>query len=134
MGTLSELRIPRSYFQQKVKRLELHMVGDRSQHVFSAVAFLRGNFISGDASSTEIAFVFGKARVAPMKALTVPRLELLPGRLRNEMQRTLTLQIGKTIMWTDSISVLLWLHSLGKQPKFVANRVAEILELTTADE
>ena len=37
-------------------------------------------------------------------------------------------------MWTDSTTVLQWLHSLEKQPVFVANRVAEILELTTADE
>ena len=39
-----------------------------------------------------------------------------------------------TFMWTDSTTVLQWLHSLEKQPVFVANRVAEILELTTADE
>ena len=138
LGTLSELRIPRSYFQQKVERLELHMFGDSSQDVFSAVAFLRGKVISGDDSSTEIAFVFGKARVAPMKALTIPKLELqaalLSARLRNEVQRALTLQIEKTFMWTDSTTVLQWLHSLEKQPVFVANRVAEILELTTADE
>ena len=37
-------------------------------------------------------------------------------------------------MWTDSTTVLQWLHFLEKQPMFVANRVAEILELTTADE
>ena len=72
LGTLSEIRIPRSYFQQKVEPLELHIFGDSSQDVFSAVAFLRGKVISGDDSSTEIAFVFGKARVAPMKALTIP--------------------------------------------------------------
>ena len=37
-------------------------------------------------------------------------------------------------MWTDSATVLQWIHSLKKQPIFVANRVAEILELTTTDE
>ena len=91
LRTLSELGIPRSYFQQNVERLELHMFGDSSQDVFSAAAaFLRGKVISGDDSSTEIAFVFGKARVAPMKALTIPQLELqtalLSARLRNEVQ------------------------------------------------
>ena len=112
------------------------MLGDSSQDVFSAVAFLGDKVISGDDSSTEIAFVFGKARVAPMKALTIPKLELqaalLSARLRNEVQRALTLQIEKTFMWTDSPTVLQWLHSLTKQPLFVANR--EIIELTTADE
>ena len=37
-------------------------------------------------------------------------------------------------MWTDSTTVLQWLRSIDKQPVFVANRVAEILELTTVDE
>ena len=73
-----------------------------------------------------------------MKTLTIPKLELqaalLSARLRNEVQRALTLQIEKTFMWTDSPTVLQWLHSLEKQHVFVANRVAEILELTTADE
>ena len=138
LGTLSELRIPRSYFQRKVECLELHMFGDSSQDVFSAVAFLRSKVTSGDDSSTEMAFVFGKARVAPMKALTIPKLELqaalLSAKLRNKVQRALTLQIEKTFLWTDSTTVLQWLNSLEKQPVFVANRVAEILELTTADE
>ena len=73
-----------------------------------------------------------------MKALTIPKLELqvalLAARLRNEMQRAVTLQIEKTFIWTDSTTVLQWLHSLEKQPVFVANSVAEILEQTTADE
>ena len=114
------------------------MFGDSSQDVFSAVAFLRGKINTGNGCSTEIAFVFGKARVAPMKALTIPKLELqaavLAARLRNDVQRALTLQIERTFMWTDSTTVLQWLYSLKKQPVFVANRVAEILELTTADE
>ena len=37
-------------------------------------------------------------------------------------------------MWTESTTVLQWLHSLEKQSVFVANCVAEILEVTTADE
>ena len=73
-----------------------------------------------------------------MKALTIPKLELqaslLAARLRKEVQKALTLDISKTFMWTDSTTVLQWLHSIEKQPVFVANRVAEILELSTTDE
>ena len=74
---LAEITIPRSYFSGPFQLLELHMFGDSSQDVFSAVGFLRaqvtctsGNII------TELAFVLGKARVAPMKVITVPKLEL----------------------------------------------------------
>ena len=73
-----------------------------------------------------------------MKALTIPKLELqaslLAARLRKEVEKALTLEISKTFMWSDSTTVLQWIHSLDKQPVFVANRVAEILDLTTADE
>ena len=37
-------------------------------------------------------------------------------------------------MWSDSTTVLQWIDSLDKQPVFVADRVAEILDLTTTDE
>ena len=37
-------------------------------------------------------------------------------------------------MWTKSTTVLQWLHSIDKQPVFVANRVTEILELNKVDE
>ena len=93
--------ISRSYFQHNVERLEPHMFGDSSQDVFSAVAFLRGKVNTGNSCSTEIAFVFGKARVAPLKALTIPKPELqaalLAARLRNEVQRALFLQIEELI-------------------------------------
>ena len=37
-------------------------------------------------------------------------------------------------MWTDSTIVLRWLHTLEKQPAFVANSVTESLKLMTVDE
>ena len=74
---LAEITLPRSYFSGPFQHLELHMFGDSSQDVFSAVGFLRaqvtctsGEFI------TELAFVLGKARVAPLNVMTVPKLEL----------------------------------------------------------
>ena len=73
-----------------------------------------------------------------MKALTIPKLELqaalLAARLKEEVQKALTLTVERTLMWTDNTTVLQWLHSIDKQPVFVANRVAEILEMTTVDE
>ena len=139
LPSLSKLALPRSYFQNKVEAVELHMFGDSSQDAFSAVAFLRGKtMISETESQAELAFVFGKARVAPMKPLTIPKLELqaalLAARLRQEITKALTMRIDRIYMWTDSTTVLQWLTSIQKQPVFVANRIAEILDLTTVDE
>ena len=87
---------------------------------------------------TQLASVFGKARVAPLKALTVRKLELqaalLAARLTDEVLRALSLTMNRTFMWSDSSTVPQWLTFLEKQPTFVANRVCEILELTTVDE
>ena len=114
------------------------MFGNSSQELFSAVAFLRAKVTAADGGpTTELAFVFGKASVATEKELMIRKLELqaslLASRLRKEVQRVLTMKIDKTFMWTDGTTVLQWIHSIEKQPNFVANRVAEILELTTAD-
>ena len=54
---LSEIAIPRSYFQETVEGLELHMFTKRTE-------------------TTDLAFVFGEAAVAPMKCPTIPKLEL----------------------------------------------------------
>ena len=138
LSSLNEINIPRSYFCQTVETIELHVFGDSSQDAFSAVAFLRGKLVNDHDVVTQLAFVFGKARVAPIKALTVPKLELqaalLAARLRAEVLRALSLKIDRTFMWSDSSTVLQWLTSLEKQPTFVANRVCEILDLTTVDE
>ena len=138
LPTLGEITIPRCYFQGNTESVELHIFGDSSQNAFSAVAYLRAKVSSSKGMTTDLAFVFGKARVAPMKALTIPKLELqaalLAARLKDEVQKALTLTVERTLMWTDSTTVLQWLHSIDKQPVFVANRVAEILELTTVDE
>ncbi|XP_075247024.1 uncharacterized protein LOC142340334 [Convolutriloba macropyga] len=133
------MKIPRSHFSGSFEYLELHVFGDKPQEVFSAVAFLRALLNSSDNEKRkEQAFVIGKARIAPMKVLTVPKLELqaalLASRLREEICEALTIQIQRTFMWTDSTTVLQWLSSLEKQPIFVANRVSEILEGTTVDQ
>ena len=112
------------------------MFGDSSLDVFCSVAFLRAQ--KNADSKCQLAFAFGKARVAPMKMLSFPKLELqaalLASRLKDDIEKALTLSISKVFMWTDSTTVLQWLNSTSKQPVFVENRVAEILESTSIDQ
>ena len=56
--------------------VELHVFGDSSEDVFSAVAFLRARVSLNERTETQLTFVFGKARVAPLKSLTITKLEL----------------------------------------------------------
>ena len=133
---LQELTIPRAFFPLPIEEIELHMFGDSSQEVFSAVGFLRAKCEGNN--DTYLSFVVGKARVAPMKAMSMPKLELqaslLATRLRQKIIDALTIEVPTIFMWTDSTTVLQWLASSEKQPVFVANRVAEILESTTIDQ
>ena len=112
------------------------MFGDSSQNVFCAVEFLRARLSSSH--KTLIPFIFGKAHVAPMKVLFIPKLELqaslLLTRLKDDILKAPTVKTNQVYMWTDNTTVLQWLNSSDKLPVFVANRVGEILESTRIGE
>ena len=101
------------------------------------VAYLLGTF--NDYQPPYVVFVLGKCRVAPMMQTTIPKLELqaslIAARLKTSVTSELELKINACVMWTDSSTALQWIQSSQKkQPIFVANRVAEILEHTTVDQ
>ena len=135
---LENIKIPRSYFSEPFDNIELHTFGDSSQDIFSAAAFLRARVKTSTGEKTELAFALGKARVAPMKVMTVPKLELqgalLAARLKREITQALTVSVNQAFMWADSTTVLQWINSNEKQPIFVANRVCENLEYTSVDQ
>ena len=89
------------------------MFGDSSQDVFFAVEFSCTRLSSS--YKTEIFFIFGKARVAPMKALSIPKLELqaalLATRVKDDTINALTVCINHVYMWTDGTTVFQWLNS-----------------------
>ena len=73
-----------------------------------------------------------KARVAPLKQHTLPRLELMAACTGACLCKFVLTSLShlnlKVVMWSDSQITLHWLASQKKQP-FVANRVHEIHEL-----
>ena len=133
---LGQLTIPRCYFTEPVDQIEFHMLVDSSQDAFCAVGFLRARLSSSH--KTQTSFTFGKIRVAPIKALSIPKLEhqaaLLTTRLKKDAMTARTVRINHVYIWTDSTRVLQWLNSTEKKPVFVANRVGEILQSTTIDD
>ena len=70
---VAETSINRRYFNREMDKDELHVFADASEDTMCAVAHLRSQ---PKKYSAVLAFVNGKSRVAPMRHLSIPRLEL----------------------------------------------------------
>lgn len=133
---LPQVRFSRPYLPKgtaaAVSERELHIFCDASELAYGAVAYLR--MVDSD-GAPHLAFVMARSRVAPRRLQSMPRLELcgaLTGaQLSKLLSDELTLDIKRTVMWTDSTTVLAWLRSESCRFKvFVGTRVAEIQDLT----
>ncbi|XP_033115739.1 uncharacterized protein LOC117115955 [Anneissia japonica] len=80
---------------------------DASEEAFGACAYLRWEVEGEPRYSTR--FVAARSRVAPLKKLTIPRLELqaavLAVRLHETIMYEIRLKIQRTIFFTDSTIV-----------------------------
>ncbi|XP_052562663.1 uncharacterized protein LOC120431010 [Culex pipiens pallens] len=139
LQNLSRIRIPCCYFPgyhvEDLKTLELHVFVDASESAYACVAYFR---IIQD-GKPRCVFVTSKAKVTPLKSVSVPRLELNAGvigcRLAKTIKENTTLPISRTVYWTDSSTLLSWIRSdTRKYRQYVAVRVGEILETTDISE
>ncbi|XP_046867756.1 uncharacterized protein LOC124460608 [Drosophila willistoni] len=130
-------RCPRYYFGSEiVKSIQLHVFTDASESAYAAVAYWRATYQNGD---VQVSFVCGKTKCAPMRTMSVPRLELqaavLGTRLMNAVKSGHCMETEDAILWTDAKMVLRWICSTHRRYKqFVGNRVTEILESTDASQ
>ena len=117
--------------------VELHAFADASPKGYGAAVYIK--FRRGGGSECRVSLVMSKGRVAPLKRLTLPRLELLgclmAARLVQFVLRALRLpQITPYVCWTDSMIALGWIRGSPQRWKqFVANRVTEIQDLTSVE-
>ncbi|KRY42505.1 hypothetical protein T01_11252 [Trichinella spiralis] len=115
----------------EAKRVELHAFCDASELAYGAVIYLR---VEASAPLALVSLVTAKSRVAPIKRLNLPRLELMgalvAARLVHYTQRALSLPIHSITCWCDSEVALSWVRSAASRWKpFVRNRVEEIQQL-----
>ncbi|GFY32935.1 DUF1758 domain-containing protein [Trichonephila clavipes] len=85
-------------------------------------------------SRVSVILVRAKSRVAPLKPLSIPRLELMAccvgARLINSILKALNMPDLKVTLWSDSTTALGWIKEYGNWSVFVANRVKEIRQRT----
>nr|CAI5851199.1 unnamed protein product [Callosobruchus analis] len=125
---LNEITIPRQVISFGAKYIEVHGFSDSSERAYGACLYLKS---VNEQESIEVRLLCAKSRVAPLKSISLPRLELcgalLLAQLYSKVVKAIKLPIFKSYLWTDSTIVLSWVAAPPKTWKtFVANRVAEI--------
>lgn len=132
IGELSVSRCVKPKDFGQVASAKLHHFSDASETGYGSVTYLR---LTNAKREVHTSFITGKARVAPLKQTTMPRMELTAAVLAVRMDRLLKtelqLELENSIFWTDSTSVLKYIQNENKRFKtFVANRVNTIREIT----
>jgi hypothetical protein len=135
---LTEKLIPRCYFpkEAKIVSTQLHGFSDASELAYAGVVYLR---MCDSEGNVHVSLVTSKTKVAPIKRLTIPRLELcgahLLAQLLHHVREALHVHPQDVHAWTDSTIVINWLDGNPRRFKtYVGNRVANIMELMTPNQ
>ena len=116
--------------------VQVHNFSDASEVGYGVVSYLR---FTNQEDDVHCSLVLSKSRVAPLKQITVPRLELAAAtvavKINYMIQKELEFPIERTFYWTDSTTVLQYIRSETKRFKtFVANRLAVIKDGSKPDQ
>ncbi|UYV80025.1 hypothetical protein LAZ67_18001460 [Cordylochernes scorpioides] len=116
-----------------VEKTTLHIFCDASQFAYATCIFLR---IEKE-DRVDIQLIQARTRVAPLKKLTIPRLELLAcligARLAANVIQDLEFEEIPRFYWTDSTNALCWIQREDNWAAFVMNRVKEIHNLSSPE-
>ncbi|XP_074620876.1 uncharacterized protein LOC141879485 [Acropora palmata] len=139
LPALQELLVPRCYKPAdfgRIARVELHHFSDASTKWYGECSYLR---LKNEKDQFHCSFVMGKARVAPLKPVTVPRLEITAAvasvKTSTQLQQELQYEDVKEVFQTDSKVVLGYIANETRRFHiFVANRVQQIQEHSSPDQ
>ena len=121
---------------QKYEHAQLHMFCDASLKAYTAVVYVR---FAVPNERAHVSLVMAKTRVAPLKPMNVPRLELqaalLGSRLVKTVQNEIEIKIKNIFLWSDSLTVIRWIKGEPRTRNvFVGHRLGEINELTSSSD
>ena len=135
-GTICLPRCVVSKNKGKILSRQLHGFADASKKAYCGMVYL----VEETTEGTFTRLLSAKTRVAPLKELTIPRLELMSARVLATMMSTIIQAFGPQFKfdcikyWLDSKTALYWINNNGEWKQFVQHRVNEILRLTTKED
>eukprot|EP00112_Aurelia_sp_Birch-Aquarium-sp1_P021430 Seg578.5 transcript_id=Seg578.5/GoldUCD/mRNA.D3Y31 product="hypothetical protein" protein_id=Seg578.5/GoldUCD/D3Y31 len=112
---LERIKIPRHVNAEKAdgKKLELHVYSDASEKALAAVGYLR--IVEKNGSAEQEYMLMAKTQVAPLRVMTIPRLELqsrfVAVKLMQFIENQLDLPLVKISSLADSNVALAWIKS-----------------------
>ena len=136
---LEMMEVPRCFKLKEMEiltKVELHHFSDASTEGYGQCSYLR---LVDARSRVNCSLVMGKARVAPLKPITIPRLELTAAvvsvRVSEMLSREQRYDKVEEVFWTDSKVVQAYIHNDAHRfHTFVANRVQQIRERTVPEQ
>jgi hypothetical protein len=117
----------------KCVNIQLHHFADASQIAYGTASYIR---MVNDKGDVHTQLIMAKSRLAPLRQMTIPRLELTAATIAAKMdvmlKRELDLPIDQSHFWSDSMIVLQYISSETKRfHTFVANRISLIRDISS---
>ena len=134
---VGQIRVPRCLRPEgDITNITLHVFSDASENAYASVVYLRTEASEGVVTIRQ---VVSKSKVAPLKTVSIPRLELLgavlSARIAPSIAKTLSIDESSISYWCDSKNVLWWISRRSRSLKtFVANRVAKIQQVSNTQQ
>ena len=125
MKASQTIAIPRWYgfHRDECQNVQLHVFCDASEIAYGTVAYFR----TVTHGCINVSFAISKTRLAPIKALTVPRLELQATVMASRLKSKIFEEIDEMHFWSDSKIVLHYLSNTQRRfSTCVSHRVADI--------
>nr|VZI26837.1 unnamed protein product [Spirometra erinaceieuropaei] len=139
MPNLEHFSVPRCIRPEEAKQnydFQLHVFSDASETAYGAVAYM---VVGGKSETTLSRLIFSKARIAPIRATSIPRLELMAAvvavKIARLIRTEMSVKISTIFYCTDSLVVLQSIRNTSKRfPTFFSNRLSLIHDLSSPDE
>ena len=139
LSDLMHFRVPRCVSPVGLSAaavVELHHFADASQRGYGTASYIR---TVGPNGEVHCALLTGRAHLAPLKSVSIPRLELTASKLavqvNMELTRALEVNLTGVWFWTDSTTVLKYIkNETTRYHVFVANRLAVIHDGSSTDQ
>ena len=135
LSNFTELSIKCNYFDNKPMEVELDVFSYVSPKAFSACAYFR---YKCSEETIKTCFSITKSRIAPLKTIILPWLELMEALVVAGMCKYLKnvfgILIEKCFLWSDTKILITWLRGSPNNWKpFVSNHIAEIQAICSSE-